>query len=219
MKILAAVMLIYGVAGLEMAQSANTVGDNRPKDLLERQVPGYNPERLTTFSAFSSALTFTLSPGGIVRIRSCSEEPTTYTWRPAGSKLRETLDSIVLADPRYRWQLTDGVINVLPVSGEPASLSTRIRELDVRNVTSASWPLGKLQALPEVKKAITDLRLRWGVTLFASGQPPHPASFSVHCRDVTLREALNAIARAQGIAVWDHVESHCDGKDEVIIRF
>jgi hypothetical protein len=61
--------------------------------------------------------------------------------------------------------------------------------------------------------------LRWGVTLFVSGQSPHPASFSVHCKDVTLKGALNAIARAQGFAVWDYVETHCDGKDEVVIRF
>jgi hypothetical protein len=133
--------------------------------------------------------------------------------------LPETLDSIVLADPRYRWELVDGVINVLPVAGEPAFLSTRISELDVRNVTSANRPLGKLQELPEVKKAMTDLRLRWGVTLFASGQLPHPASFSVHCKDVTLREALNGIARAQGFTVWDYIETHCGGEDEVIIRF
>jgi hypothetical protein len=218
-KILTAVILICGVAGPDMAQSGNTARDNRPKDLLERQVPGYNLERLTTFSAYSSALAFTLSPGGIVRIGSCSEEPTTYTWRPAGSKLRETLDSIVVADPRYRWELVDGVINVLPVAGEPAFLTTRIGELEVRNATSANWPLGKLQALPEVKRAMRDLGLRWGVTLFVSGQPPHPADFSVRCKDVTLREALNAIARAQGIAVWDYVETHCDGIDEVIIRF
>jgi hypothetical protein len=108
---------------------------------------------------------------------------------------------------------------VLPAAGEPAFLSTPISELDVRNVTSADWPLGKLQASPEVKKAMRDLGLRWGVTLFVSGQSPHPASFSVHCKDVTLKGALNAIARAQGFAAWDYVETHCDGKDEVVIRF
>ena len=39
MKILTAVMLIFAVVGLDMAQSGSTARDNRPKDLLERQVP------------------------------------------------------------------------------------------------------------------------------------------------------------------------------------
>jgi hypothetical protein len=141
-----------GVVGLVIAQSGSTARDNRPKDLLERQIPGYNLERLTTFSAYSSALALKLSPGGIVRIGSCSEEPTTYTWRPAGSKLRETLDSIVLADPRYPWELVDGVINVLPVAGEPTFLSTRISEFDVRNATSATGRSGSFRHCPRSRR-------------------------------------------------------------------
>jgi len=62
-------------------------------------------------------------------------------------------------------------------------------------------------------------QLKPGISVFVSGETPKPKAFSVHCRNVTLREALNAIARAQGRAVWNYIETHCEGRNEVIIRF
>jgi hypothetical protein len=212
-------MLVFiMVAVVCVAQSTNDVVGKRTEGALERQVPGYNVERLTSFNAFSSALTYTHTPGGIVRVGACSDEPTVFTWRPAGANLRDTLKAIVLADPRYTWEYREGLVNILPVGGEPALLKTRIAKLDVGNATSANWPLGLLLALPEVKKAMTDLKLRWGVKLYF-GAESRQHGFSVLCKDVSLLEALNAIARSHGSAVWDYVETHCDGKDEVTISF
>ena len=65
---------------------------------------------------------------------------------------REALDTIVEADPRYRWQLVDEVVNLLPADGEPALLNTRISKFRVTDVTSALDALSQLLALPEVKK-------------------------------------------------------------------
>jgi hypothetical protein len=189
------------------------------EDILARQVPGNDLEYLTTVDAVSLTLNYAGAAGGIIRIGSCTEETIKQPWKAQGSPLRQVLDTIVAADPRYRWQHEDGVINIVPATGEPDFLRVRITEFQVKNISSANAALGHLLALPEVKKGMADLNLKHGLNLFVSPKSPLPETFSVHCRDVTLRQALNAIARAQGRAVWDYIEMHCDGKNEVVIRF
>jgi hypothetical protein len=138
---------------------------------------------------------------------------------PAGSPLHQVLDAIVGTDRRYGWHIENGVVNLLPAAGEPSLLQTRLVRFRVEKSYSVFDALGRLLVLDEVKKRMEELRLKPGIALFVSGQSPHPKEFSVHCKDVTLREALNAIARAQGRAVWDYLETHCEGRNEVVIRF
>lgn len=188
-------------------------------DILERQVPGNELESFTTTDAFYASLGRARVAGGMVRIIKCEEDKFKQAWRPMGSQLRQLLDAIVTADPRYRWEAKDGVINLLPADGEPALLGIRINEFQVENVTFALDALDKLLALPEVKKRMDELDLKPGLTLVKSLSSPNPPKFSVQCKGITLREALNAIARAQGRGVWEYIEIHCNEKHEVAIRF
>lgn len=41
----------------------------------------------------------------------------------------------------------------------------------------------------------------------------------VQCKNVTLRELLNAIVRAHGYAVWAYSERHCAGRSEFRLDF
>lgn len=153
----------------------------------------------------------------MVHVRGCEQDNLKQAWTPLNKSLRQGLDTIVRADPRYRWEVVDEVINLLPAGGEPALLKTRINEFHVENMNSAIDALGPVLALPEVKKAMKGLRLKPGIVLFITSRSSKP--FSVKCEGVTLRQALNAIARAQGKAIWDYFEVHCNGRDEVVIRF
>lgn len=64
-----------------------------------------------------------------------------------------------------------------------------------------------------------ELGLKAGIALFVSPGSSHAKAFSVRVKDVTLRQALNAIARAEGTYIWGYIETHCEGRNEVVIRF
>lgn len=192
---------------------------SQSSNVLDRSVQGNDLEYVTTTGAFFRAVNYTRVPGGIVKIDACREEAVSQTWQPLGYPLQQVLDTIVNADPRYKWVNEDGVINLLPSIGEPSLLQTPIKRFRAKDVSFARDALKSLLALPEVQKAMIRLHLKPGVNIFVSPQSPNPKSFSVSVEDITLREALNAIARAQGREVWEYIEIHCDGRNEVVIRF
>lgn len=193
--------------------------ENASEDILQRKVPGNELEFHRTTDVFHSSLGRTRLPGGMVRIVDCEPDTLMQSWKPLDSPLRQVLDTLVATDPRYRWQMQDGVVNLLPVKGEPPLLQTHLHEYEVEDLSSALEALDRLLALPEVRKRMVDLRLKQGLTLVKSLSSPNPAKFSVKQSGGTLRQALNAIALAQGRAIWEYVEIHCDGRDQVVIRF
>lgn len=199
-------------------QSIKSNQSDSAAEVLNRKVIGSETEFLTTTNALSRALSNTKVPGGIVRVFDCSEEPVKQRWEPKEASLRNILDTIILSDPQYRWEIDDGVINVLPAAGESAFLEIRVKKLRVRNATSVLFAYSKLMSLQEVKKAIIDLGLTGSFERF-QGPPPDRSSFNVICKDVTIREALNAIVRADGKAVWAYQENHCKGKNGFSIDF
>jgi hypothetical protein len=131
------------------------------------------------------------------------------------------LEAVIQTDPRYHWRVDDGVVNLLPVDDEPQLLKVRINKLTVKNVTLANAALGKLLALPEVKEAIERLQLSPGVQMIKRlvSLNPDPPKYTFRFKNVTLREALNIIARVHGRAVWEYREQRCEGKIEYGFNF
>jgi hypothetical protein len=78
-----------------------------------------------------------------------------------GQKIGDVMGQLVSADPRYRREMDDGVINLLPAAGEPALVKRRIPPIDAEDITSARAVLGKIEQLPEVRKARAELNLTW----------------------------------------------------------
>ncbi|MEK6406177.1 MAG: hypothetical protein AABN34_04360 [Acidobacteriota bacterium] len=210
-------LTICVVIGLVIAVSAQTTQIAKPSahEMLERSLPGNEVDYFTTTDAFHMSLGG--MAGGSARVLDCDGDYFKQVWSPLNKTLRQALDTIVENDPRYRWQVVDQVINLLPATGEPVLLQTRIKEFRVENISLAMDTVSPLLKLPEVKKAMDDLDLKHGIAGFFTSPSPKP--FSVKCENVTLRQALNAIARAEGRAVWDYVETHCYKQNEVIIRF
>jgi hypothetical protein len=197
-------------------QSVNSGVDN----ILARRVEGADVEYISTLQAFSKALFQAGAPGGIVRTSGCEGDGVTHRWQPLGSSLRDVLDGIVNTDPKYRWDAEKEVINAIPVTGEPELLRTHIREFKVQD---AVWPgstLSSLFSTPEVKASLDRLGLNEALK---AGSFPVPRArkvgHTVQCNNVSLREALNSIARAFGNAVWFYKEDHCNGKDQYSIDF
>jgi hypothetical protein len=201
------------------AHRPQAAGQSSSEETLAQRVPGAELKECSATDAFVKALNSAGVSGGCVRVAACEPEENLRFWKPDGSPLRTMLDFIVRADPKYRWEAENDVVNLLPVGGEPELLRLRIARLDLDNVVSAPRALDELMGLPEVRSRMQTPGLTGGFSLLNIPMSPHPRKFSVHCCGVTFREALNAIARAKGHAFWSYAERHCNGMNELFLSF
>lgn len=218
MKVLMACILSAMFVSTVFAPPTKTQ-ENASEDILQRKVPGSELEFLSTRNVFYSSLWLTHLPGGMATIVDCEQDTLMQSWKPSDAPLNQVLDTLVAADPRYRWQVQDGVVNLLPATGEPPLLKTHLNEFHIQDISSAREALSWLLARPEVNKGMRDLHLKPGIAIVTGGSAPNPPKFSVKQSGGTLRQALNAIAQAEGRAIWEYIEIHCDGRNEVVIRF
>ena len=196
-----------------------------PFDLGERQVKRINLNQVTIVNATTRALNAARAPGGIATVSACGSEGT-YNLTPAGQRLRDVLDSIVIADPRYRWSVDHGVVNLTQFHDERTLLDVVLPSFNVeRGKTMDEIVQGLLNA-PEIEKASIQLQLKEGgveIGLRSLERPGFPKAedhaFEIHLKNVTLRGALNAIARAHGSAVWRYDERECESPREFSIKF
>jgi hypothetical protein len=208
-----------------IAQSGQDLSDSRHRALLKRKVMLPPPGKITIHSAFRQALSSTSVPGGIILTTNCDEEGE-YEFSPSSASLRDTLDAITAADPAYKWSLESGVVNLVPKVDETPLLSVRITKFELNN-TNLDFAADKLFQLPEVKERQAELNLseiRHEVGISELKKPSSSTGddsngFKVSCEEVTLRQALNAIVRAYGHAVWSYSERHCNGKDDARLAF
>jgi hypothetical protein len=75
-----------------------------------------------------------------------------------GGTLQEILDSIVIQEPLYRWQLVDGVINFVPAGERDPFIETLLNTF-VANYDPGKWTIkfqlrDAIGATPEVKKVL-----------------------------------------------------------------
>jgi hypothetical protein len=211
-------MSVSAVVGQNSKQSA-------PDEIKGRQVRGINLNRVMTMNALTSALSAAHVPGGVATITACESE--NYDLAPVGSTLGDVLDAIVLANPQSRWFVDDGVVNLVPSSNEPTLLDAKIANFHGNYGKTQDDMLQKLLAMPEVKEAAARLQLSEGSTeigLSSLARPGFEATeptkgYPLHLQNATVREILNALARAHGSAVWSYQERRCGGPKEFSIRF
>lgn len=203
------------VACILFAQS-KTTQTNPSQTVLQRAVSAYEERSLTTPEAFHASLDSARAPGGMVTIVGCEEDRLKKSWNPKGQPLGQVLNEIVGADRNYRWETQDRGVNLLPTSGEPPLLQTRVGGFSITTRSSLD-ALDQLMTRTEVKEAMINLHLTGGLTTIMYS--PSLTEFSVRFKGGTLRQALNAIAVSRGTDIWDYREIHCHDRNEVAIRF
>ena len=189
-KTLILFIIVEALVHVGLAQNDSTANVASNRDVLERRVAGDDLRYLTTTRAMREALFVTRTAGGIAAVMDCEEDQATQRWMPAGSSLRNVLDSIVLADPRFQWIVSDGdVVNLVPKDREPALLETRIKSFSLKNVQNVDSALDLLLALPEVKRSEARLHLSTGLKLFVRPNSKNEPEISLSAENVTLRES------------------------------
>ena len=121
------------------------------------------------------------------------------------------LNNIISITPGYRWVIDDGVVNLILAFNEPAILNFIVTEFDADDLISLDDARNRLLEMPALQKHSAELYLNTGLEIRVGGvRPPGSPrdSFSVHCRNKTLRETLNIMVRSQGRGVWEYRETH-----------
>lgn len=228
MKKRAVYTVFTSVAALIIATLAygnQTSTNSSIKQLVNRQVPVITQSNITSSSSFKRALVAAKAPGGIAVAPSCGT-PLRYTLTPSGSSLHDVLEAIIAADPQYRWEVEGGVVNLVPHGGVPAFLNIRIAKFEVETAGGVNEVLVQLLATPEVRKGVDGLSassrlLRGGLGYFEIGKESEEGNvqkLSINLKNVTVYEALNAIAKAHGNAIWSYTEHRC-GSDAFSLDF
>lgn len=174
----------------------------------ERDVAGF----------LADSLSFSQVPGGFSELSWEAEKGQSayrYAFQPGSGRLRALLNSIVLAEPRYRWEIRDDVINMCPIHDYPF-LETRIAEFGADNRTADEMILALTHSI-DFKRGLDRLGLH-GTDELKSERPPGQGGFwfvcelwrrdrfSVRFKNATVRQILNGIVRQDGSAVWHYRE-------------
>jgi hypothetical protein len=195
-------------------------GDVKPQEALKHIVGNIGSGKADVESVLILALHNARLPGGIVRGPDLDNE----IERESISQMtiEGLLNNIVSITHVYRWVVDDGVINLVPALNEPAMLSFIVTQFDADNLVSLDDALNRLLEMPDLQKRSAELHLNTGLEILVGPvRPPGSPrdSFSVHCRNKTLRETLNIMVRSQGRGVWEYRETHWDKHHGFSIRF
>ncbi len=122
--------------------------------------------------------------------------------RATTRKLRDVLDAVIAADPRYEWREDDGVIVVRPVEAwndQASALNNGVEGVKLEDVVASDlFPvLARLLGVPTTHLALGDTR-----------------RFSVETPgNSTLLHTLNAMVRAHGSLSWAFLPSSTSNTD------
>lgn len=180
---------------------------------LETRAPNVSLNNVSVPNAVALLLERTHLSGGIVDSFTC-DDPSPYTFKISGMTLRQALDYVVGLDSRYGWHVQDDMIIVSKRNLRAELLDTRISSLNALHgkylIDAVS---GLLLQTSEVRNKAAALHLTRTVQqgrMIGADEP----IIHVELHDVTVRQALDAIARQDGHAVWRYYERHCDKENE-----
>ena len=114
--------------------------------------------------------------------------------------LADVLNAIAKSAPRYHWRESDEFIEILPLAGSSPLLDTVISNFRVDDVDGRG-AITQLVKLPEVQASMGAMRLNRRDPRDASTEE-NGKKFSLSLESVTLRQALNRIAKESGTRFW-----------------
>lgn len=194
-----------GSQGQAVVQSGN---------ILDRRAINLSLKDVTIHEALLEALINAGVPGGVAVSHDCGALPR-HSLTPANPSLRGLLDAIVLAEPGYTWEVRDGVVNLITHVGLSPFLQTMVPRFEINGPTTPREALEKLLLIPEVRnqaERYLGSRLGQGGPYAFSLRGPKPSQakkLSLKATNITVREALNSIARTNGTGVWMLSQSRC----------
>jgi len=124
-----------------------------------------------------------------------------------GSSLREILDSIVKQEPLYRWEVVDGVINFVPVSGQDPFFETLLNT-KVANYDPGKWTVkfelrDAIEKTPEVKQFLDSKNVELAKYRDYISRPSiYTQDVDLRMSNTTVRGILNRIIKVSEHKRW-----------------
>ncbi|SRR6266481_163726 len=207
-------LLLVAIAGIPTVIPNMSLQNDAP-DPLSKMVQVHESQDSSSSALFTNTLSSAHLPGGVVAVTDCvSPDETKFSIPALTTSLKDALNSITALDKRYRWEMQHGAVNLLPAAGEPELLKARIQDFKIdESKITVLFASGILLQNSDVKRAAVRLGLKRDDVETYIGAISPGTEIKLHLQDVTVREALNAIANAHGHAIWRYSESHCDGKN------
>lgn len=111
------------------------------------------------------------------------------------SPLETVLNTIIQADPRYRWEVSDGVINLLPKNKDDSLVDVEVTSFQIDNLSRLETKRA-IADLPEVVSEMKSLGLEPApISLWPYRDKRDPLRLSLNLRNTTLRKILNEVAK------------------------
>ena len=111
------------------------------------------------------------------------------------SPLETVLDAIVQADPSYRWEVNDGVVNLLPKDKEDSLVNIEVKSFQIDNLSRLEVKRAIVD-LPEVASKHKSLGLEpAAISLWPGRDKRDHLRLSLSLRNTTPRDILNEIAK------------------------
>lgn len=223
--ILAALGLVM-LAAMAFASLAGPTGSLQSR-LLSRSLAGLGANFNSLEDAFVGVALGGGIPGGVAQEYGCGG-PRLHSFRIATTTVLQGLRSIVKANPNYRWDIRDGVLNLLPRETLSPLLTVGINEYASKEATNMTAAATLLLGVPAVYSTMVRLKLertpdpvQIGLqALPPPGTMPKPAPpLNVRLRNTNTIGVLNAIVRANGHGVWIYREWHCGRNNGFRISF
>ena len=194
---IALLILLYSTA--VFGQVTTVPNKSAQVDDLDRPIPKWLPEKELTIGEFAARIPVS---AGVV-FDSSLERSKKYKLRPATLTVRGLLDAIVRAEPRYKWEIKRGVINLIPTDKFPALLESIIPNIDLKNVTTLDG-FDALENMPEFRTLANNNGYgNYTVPRISnSSRLGNVSPFSFKCTGCDIREIMNVYVRAYGRAVW-----------------
>jgi hypothetical protein len=207
------------VINVTQAEASDAAAALDPSEVIVPEIKGEG----TQLENFMRLLNTVRLSGGIVTLHDdCSQGPKTPLSITARTKLESALTDAITFGSQSRWQIQEGVVNGLPLSGPPALLNIRIVNFEWNRSASPKTVLAELHDLPEFSEAIRDLALKEGpfeggpgVMCIRGGCPQQHTTPTLQVeKDITLLDLLNRIVGGHRGTIWNYSEYSCSGEKQ-----
>lgn len=136
------------------------------------------------------------------------------------------MDALVAANPGYKWELNDSVVNLMEKSA-PALLRTRIAKFQI-SATDKEIPavLQQVLRLPEVREREAVLGIKHpdiaqdgrAGPLDIHPVPRQPVPVHIDLQNLPLQEVFDKIIEASPKGVWIYHETDCNRAKTFVVR-
>ena len=205
---------IWAVVATSASQSP------QPASPLEREL-AIDSQITTSVNHISAMLRKAGVWGGIESYDTDCRPASEYRIPSLDGTLQNGLVQLKSQDSSLSWKVKGEGVLISQHAQLTSLLDTKVPELTFHGSDAADKSTDKLLNLPTIRDQMTKLKLTLRSPELGFAQlPAHPGSEEpITLKNITLREALNAIAKADHPRVWLFEQSACTGQTTILVQW